>query len=135
MNLNDDHVRKNMPISMKSIPANVWYVSGNEIRHNNSFLNRSLASLDWLRVGDRITIELTPARQLKILLNSEDMNINFQSVSEELFVAVELRGSTMAVQITVFRELIKNHCYFIYFYLKSQTDNFNSWTIITFEAI
>ena len=93
------HVRKNIPTSMKNIPANVWYVTGNEVRHNNSFLNRSLASLDWLRVGDRINIELTPARQLKILLNSEDMNINFQSVSEDLFVVVELRGSSMAVQI------------------------------------
>ncbi len=99
LNLADEHVRKNIPVSIKRIPANCWYVSGNELRHNNMFLHRSLASLDWLRVGDRIAIELTPARTLRILLNSEDMNINFHNVSDDLFVVVELQGSTMAVQI------------------------------------
>lgn len=99
LNLSDEHCRKNIPLCIKRIPANCWYVSGNELRHNNTFLHRSLASLDWLRVGDRIAIELTPARTLRILLNSEDMNINFYNVSEDLFVVLELQGSTMAVQI------------------------------------
>lgn len=39
-----------------------------------------MTSLEWLRVGDRIALELTPTRTLKILLNSEDMNIQFQNV-------------------------------------------------------
>jgi neuralized-like protein 4 len=70
------------------------------VKHNNNLLQRSLASLEWLRVGDRVAIELTPARSLRITLNSEDMNINFQNISDDAFVVVELVGSTIAVQVT-----------------------------------
>lgn len=81
LNLSDEHVRKNIAVNMKRIPANVWYVYGNEMRHNTKFIQRSMASLEWLRTDDRITLELTAARTLKILLNSEDMNISFANVS------------------------------------------------------
>lgn len=82
LNLSDEHVRKNIPVSMKRIPANVWHVSCNEIRHNNVLLKRSMASLEWLRIGDRITLELTSTRTLRVLLNSEDMNISFSNVAQ-----------------------------------------------------
>uniref|UniRef100_W8BLA2 Neuralized-like protein 4 n=1 Tax=Ceratitis capitata TaxID=7213 RepID=W8BLA2_CERCA len=98
LNLSDDYVRKNIPLSIKRIPANVWYASGNEVRHNSTLLQRSMASLEWLRVGDRIALELTPARTLRILLNSEDMNIHFHNVPNDIYVVAELQGSTMAVQ-------------------------------------
>lgn len=51
------------------------------MRHNSKFIQRSMASLEWLRVDDRITLELTAARTLKILLNSEEMNVAFPNVS------------------------------------------------------
>lgn len=81
LNLSDEHVRKNTPISMKQIPANIWYVSGNEIRYNTTLLRHSMASLEWLRIGDRVTLELTSARTLRVLLNSEDMNISFSNIT------------------------------------------------------
>lgn len=81
LNLSDDHVRKNIPTSMRQIPANVWYVTENEIRYNRILLRRSMASLEWLRAGDRITLELTTNRTIRILLNSEDMNISFSNVT------------------------------------------------------
>lgn len=99
LNMTNDMARKNIPLSIKRLPANVWYVSGgNEVRYNSTLLHRSLASLEWLRVGDRIQLELSPARTLRILLNSEDMNIQFTNVPDDIYVIVELKGSTMAVE-------------------------------------
>lgn len=98
LNLTDEHVRKNIPLTIKQIPANVWYVTGNEVRYNTKLIGRSMASLDWLRVADRISVELLPTRGLRILLNSEDMNIQFTNVAEELYVVIELQGSTLGVQ-------------------------------------
>lgn len=69
------------------------------MRHNDTLVQRSMASLEWLRSGDRITLELTAARTLKILLNAEDMNISFANVSADVYVVVELVGPVTAVQV------------------------------------
>jgi len=91
-------VRKKLPTSLRRIPANVWYVSGNEVCLNSSCLQRSLASLEWLRVDDRITLERVE-NSLNILLNSENVNIQFHNVPNDVYVVAELRGSTMGIQV------------------------------------
>lgn len=65
---------------MDRLAANVWYVACNEVRYNSMVMNHSMTSLEWLRVGDRISLELSPSRTLRILLNSEDMNITFHNI-------------------------------------------------------
>lgn len=81
INLGDEYIRKHLPNTIGKLPANVWYISNNEIRHNKSILRYSMCSLEWLRSGDRVTLELTPMRTLRILLNSEDMDICFPDIS------------------------------------------------------
>jgi len=73
-------------------------VSGNEVCLNSSCLQRSLASLEWLRVDDRITLERVE-NSLNILLNSENVNIQFHNVPNDVYVVAELRGSTMGIQV------------------------------------
>ncbi|KAH8333003.1 hypothetical protein KR074_010935 [Drosophila pseudoananassae] len=98
LNLSDESVRKKLPTSIRRIPANVWYVSGSEVRFNTSCLQRSLASLEWLRVDDRITLERVE-NSLNILLNSENVNIQFHNVPNDVYVVAELSGSTMGIQV------------------------------------
>ncbi|XP_017068306.1 neuralized-like protein 4 isoform X2 [Drosophila eugracilis] len=98
LNLSDESVRKKLPTSLRRIPANVWYVSGNEVCFNSSCLQRSLASLEWLRVDDKITLERVE-NSLNMLLNSENVNIQFHNVPNDVYVVAELRGSTMGIQV------------------------------------
>lgn len=100
LNLSDDRITKNLPSMIKHVPANVLYVSCDKVMQNNILLNRSYASLEWLRVGDTVTVELTIARTLRILLNSEEVGILFSSIdTKDLYVVVELGGATKSIEI------------------------------------
>lgn len=81
INLTDEYIRKHLPNTIGNLPANVWYICNNELRHNDTTLRYSMCSLEWLRLSDRVTLELTPLRTLRILLNSDDMDLSFSDVS------------------------------------------------------
>lgn len=100
LNLNDGRLTKNLPALLKQLPGNNYFLSGDGVWFNKTLLNRSLASLEWLRVGDTLTLELTAARTVRVLINGEEMNAQFGNVdSRELYLVVELTGATTAVEI------------------------------------
>lgn len=100
LNLNDQRLTKNLPRMLKQLPANVYYVSCDMVMHNKVLQNRSLASLEWLRCGDTITVELTTARTVRILLNGEEMNIQFNNIdTRDLYMVIELSGATQSVEL------------------------------------
>lgn len=100
LNLNDGRLTKNLPPLLRQLPGNNYFASGDGVWHNRALLNRSLASLEWLRPGDTLTVELTPSRCVRILVNGEDMNIQFPNVdTRDLYLVVELQGATVAVEI------------------------------------
>lgn len=76
-NVSDANVRKYIPLGIESIPANVWYISGSEMYRNDECFDRTETSLEWLRIGDRITLELSATRTLKVTINSNDALATF----------------------------------------------------------
>lgn len=100
LNLNDCRLTKNLPSLVRQLPGNNYFVSGDGVWFNKTLLNRALASLEWLRSGDTLTIELTSSRTVRMLINGEDMNVQFTNVdSRDLYLVVELQGATTGVEI------------------------------------
>ncbi|XP_011150194.1 neuralized-like protein 4 isoform X2 [Harpegnathos saltator] len=91
----------NLVPGMTSIPNDAWYLTGNEVRHTGFVLASNYCpSLDWLRVGDKIGMKRTHEGNLKFYVNSEDMGVAASNVPEMVYAAIELFGSTVAVNIT-----------------------------------
>lgn len=100
LNLNDGRLTKNLPPLLRQLPGNNYFVSGDGVWFNKTLLNRSLASLEWLRPEDTLTVELTSSRTVRMLINGEDMNVQFSNVdSRDLYLVVELQGATAGVEI------------------------------------
>ncbi|XP_008559824.1 neuralized-like protein 4 [Microplitis demolitor] len=92
---------------MTSIPADAWYLTGNEVRYKGNVLcSNYCPSLDWLRVGDKIGVKRSHEGNLKFYINGEDMGVAAVNVPEMVWVAVELFGSTVAVSITSSKQQI-----------------------------
>ncbi|OXU27740.1 hypothetical protein TSAR_003159 [Trichomalopsis sarcophagae] len=91
----------NLVQGMTSIPADAWYLTGNQVRHKGQCLCWNYCpSLDWLRVGDKIGLKRTNEGNLKFYVNREDMGVAASNVPEMCYAVVELFGSTVAVCIT-----------------------------------
>ncbi|XP_076684468.1 neuralized E3 ubiquitin protein ligase 4 [Andrena cerasifolii] len=91
----------NLVPGMRSIPADAWYITGNEVRHNGYVLCMNYCpSLEWLRVGDKIGMKRTHEGNLKFYINGEDMGVATSNIPEMVYVVIELFGSTVAVNVT-----------------------------------
>ncbi|XP_011877587.1 PREDICTED: neuralized-like protein 4 isoform X2 [Vollenhovia emeryi] len=95
----------NLVPGMTSIPSDAWYLTGNEVRHTGFTLTSNYCtSLDWLRVGDKVGVKRTHEGNLKFYVNGEDMGVAASDVPEMVYAAIELFGSTVAVNITSSRQ-------------------------------
>lgn len=75
-------------------------ISGNQVRHKGYVLSLNYCpSLEWLRANDKIGLKVTHDGNLKFYINGEDMGIAASNLPE-VYVVVELFGSTTAVGIT-----------------------------------
>nr|XP_033337395.1 neuralized-like protein 4 [Megalopta genalis] len=91
----------NLVPGMGSIPSDAWYLTGNEVRHNGYVLCMNYCpSLEWLRVNDKIGVKRTHEGNLKLYINGEDMGVAASNIPEGVYAAIELFGTTMAVNIT-----------------------------------
>ncbi|XP_031830044.2 neuralized E3 ubiquitin protein ligase 4 [Nomia melanderi] len=91
----------NLVPGMGSIPADAWYLTGNEVRHNGYVLCMNYCpSLEWLRVSDKIGLKRTHEGNLKFYINGEDMGVAASNIPEGVYAVIELFGTTVAVNIT-----------------------------------
>ncbi|KAG7212691.1 hypothetical protein KM043_012968 [Ampulex compressa] len=91
----------NLVPDLSSIPSDAWYLIGNEVRHAGYVLCLNYCpSLEWLCVGDKISMKRTQEGNLKFYINGEDMGVAASNIPEMVYAIIELFGSTVAVSIT-----------------------------------
>lgn len=95
---------RNLPDCMAAIDSDTWFLTGNEIRKNNTVLKVNFChSLDWLAVGNRIGVKRTPDNGIHFLLNGKDMGVAAVYAPrqfENMYPVLDLYGSVAAVGIT-----------------------------------
>ncbi|KAE8743975.1 bluestreak [Frankliniella occidentalis] len=95
---------RNLPECIGVIDSDTWYLTGNEVRKNNTILKVNYChSLDWLAVGNRVGIKRTPDNAIHFLLNGKDMGVAAVYAPrqyENLYPVLDLYGSVAAVGVT-----------------------------------
>ena len=72
MPITDDYPSSHLPHSVCSICADTWFISGSQVRKNNTLLKENYCvNLNRLSIGDRVGIRVTSDRVLKLFINGE----------------------------------------------------------------
>ncbi len=72
MPITEDCPSAHIPHTVATISADTWYISGSQVRKNNSLLKENYSvNLNRLSVGDRVGIRVTSDRILKLFINGE----------------------------------------------------------------
>ncbi|KAK5646861.1 hypothetical protein RI129_005325 [Pyrocoelia pectoralis] len=87
-------------VTIGSLPPDSCYITGNQMRMKNKVLHQFTPNLNWLRGGDRLGLLRIHDGCVKILINSEELHLNFPNIGENIYAIVELRGSCSAVVVT-----------------------------------
>lgn len=86
--------------TLNTLPADCCYITGNELHFEKKIIQHFAPSLNWLRVGDRVGLLRTQESGLKAFINGEELLLNFPTLTDTLYVIIDLRGSCCSLSVT-----------------------------------
>ncbi|XP_018330775.1 neuralized-like protein 4 isoform X2 [Agrilus planipennis] len=93
-------VTTTLPVSNITVfPQDACYMTENELRVKNKPCQLFAPSLEWLREGDHLGLQKCQDGTIKAFVN-DTLFLTFPSISGELYVVAELKGSCCSIAVT-----------------------------------